>query len=81
MFINFADLPGHQNLFLDYLYEFENTERFYHINFRDTSKYPEIFESISSQEKYHLAELKSIIEKQYSAKNPSKLTQKKHRIT
>lgn len=76
MFINFADLSGHQNLFLDYLYEFENTERFYQINFRDTLKYPEIFENISSQEKYHLAELKSIIEKQYSAKSPSKLTQK-----
>ena len=24
MFINFSDIPGHQNLFLDYLYEFNN---------------------------------------------------------
>ena len=61
MFINFADLPAHQNLFLDYLYEFENTERFYHNNFRDTKKYKEIFETVTSRERYHLSELKNII--------------------
>ena len=26
MFINFSDIPKHQNLFLDYLYEFENVQ-------------------------------------------------------
>ena len=29
MFINFSDIPAHQSLFLDYLDEFENVERFY----------------------------------------------------
>lgn len=76
MFINYADLPSHQNLFLDYLYEFENTERFYKINFRDTGKYSEVFENIVSQERYHLAELKQIIFEQYSGKQLSKQTQR-----
>ncbi len=26
MYINFSDIPGHHNLFLDYLYEFENVK-------------------------------------------------------
>lgn len=76
MFINFADLPGHQNLFLDYLYEFENTERFYKINFRDTEKYAEVFEAVTSQERYHLTELKSIIKEAYSDKQLSKQTER-----
>lgn len=76
MFINFADLPGHQNLFLDYLYEFENTERFYKINFRDTQKYAEVFEAVSSQERYHLTELKNIIKSQYGSKQLSKQTER-----
>ena len=75
MFINFADLPAHQNLFLDYLYEFENTERFYKINFRDTDKYGEIFENVASRESYHLSELKNIIKEQYSGKQLSKQTE------
>lgn len=76
MFINFADLPSHQNLFLDYLYEFENTERFYNINFRDTDKYSDVFEIIASQERYHLSELKRIIKEQYGDKQLSKQTQR-----
>lgn len=76
MFINFADLPGHQNLFLDYLYEFENTERFYKINFRDTQKYAEVFEAVSSQGRYHLTELKNIIKSQYGSKQLSKQTER-----
>lgn len=75
MFINFADLPAHQNLFLDYLYEFENAERFYKINFRDTDKYAQIFESVSSHERYHLSELKNIIKAQYDGKQLSKQTE------
>lgn len=75
MFINFADLPAHQNLFLDYLYEFENTERFYNINFRDTDKYGEIFESVTSRERYHLSELRDVILHQYGEKELSEKTE------
>ena len=35
MFINFSDIPGNNNLFLDYLYEFENVHDFYKTNFSD----------------------------------------------
>ncbi len=76
MFVNFADLPGHQNLFLDYLYEFENAERFYKINFRDVEQYEKVFENVTSRETYHRPELKKIIENQYSGKHYSKLTER-----
>ena len=39
MFINFRDIPGHQNLFLDYLYEFENVKDFYENDYRDKEEY------------------------------------------
>ncbi len=39
MFINFSDIPNHQNLFLDYLHEFDNVSGFYKNNFRDKENY------------------------------------------
>ena len=39
MLINFSDIPGHQNLYLDYMYEFESVKEYYKYNFRDREKY------------------------------------------
>jgi hypothetical protein len=47
MFINFSDIPGHQNLFLDYLTEFNNLKSFYKYNFKDRQEYPRVFKSVS----------------------------------
>ena len=39
MQINFGDIPGQHNLFLDYLYEFENVKKFYKHDFRNKEEY------------------------------------------
>ena len=49
MFINFCDIPGHQNLFLDYLYEFDNVKDFYKYDFRDREQYKKIFKKFSAK--------------------------------
>lgn len=66
MFINFSDIPKHQNLFLDYLYEFENVQEYYKHNFREKESYPAIFKSIRESRKDKQFDLSSIIKNQYS---------------
>lgn len=66
MFINFSDIPKHQNLFLDYLYEFENVQRYYKHNFRNKENFPAIFKSIIESRKGKQFDLGSIIKNQYS---------------
>ncbi len=74
MFISFSDIPGHQNLFLDYLYEFENVKRFYPKDFRDSKNYFEHFAKLEKKEKPHLGLLKQIIHQQYINFNPGSKT-------
>ncbi len=75
MFINFSDISGHQNLFLDYLYEFDNVKKFYPKDFRDSKNYFEHFARLEKREKPHLPLLKQIITQQYSEFNPGSKTQ------
>lgn len=65
MFINFGDVPKNYNLFLDYLYEFENVAEFYKYNFRDKEKYPEIFKSILNKKSRSNLDLSELISIQY----------------
>ena len=67
MFINFSDIPNHQNLFLDYMYEFENVKDYYKYNFRNKEQYLSIFKSISESRKNKQLNLASILNNQYSA--------------
>ena len=67
MFINFSDIPNHQNLFLDYMYEFENVKDYYKYNFRNKEQYSSIFKSISESRKNKQLNLASILSNQYSA--------------
>lgn len=76
MYINFSDIPGHQNLFLDYLYEFENVAEFYENDFRNKENYLKIFKNISENKGQIPSEVSEIISRQYSNLNPSQLTQK-----
>jgi bacillithiol biosynthesis cysteine-adding enzyme BshC len=76
MFINFSDIPGHQNLFLDYLYEFDNVKSFYKYNFRDREEYPRLFNSISESQREFREELSNIIARQYAGKKTSIKTEK-----
>ena len=66
MFINFSDIPKNQNLFLDYMYEFENVKEYYKHNFRDKENYSNIFKSISESKKTKEFKLSPIIKEQYS---------------
>ncbi len=75
MYINFSDIPAHQNIFLDFLHEYENVSKFYGKNFRDVEKYPSLFKSLSEKERTHNALLPEIIKNQYQGQSISKLTQ------
>ena len=76
MLINFSDIPGHQNLFLDYLYEFENVAKYYKYNFRDREQYKRIFKSIVDSDNPNRKKLKPILEKQYADISKSDKTNK-----
>ena len=76
MYINFSDIPGHQNLFLDYLYEFENVADFYAYDFRNRDNYLKIFKNISEKRQHLSTDISQIIANQYSNLNKSETTEK-----
>ncbi|HVO74009.1 MAG TPA: bacillithiol biosynthesis cysteine-adding enzyme BshC [Ignavibacteriaceae bacterium] len=75
MFINFNDIPGHNKLFLDYLYKFDNVKDFYGFNFRNKEDFLQKFKIIADQFGLR-SELHNIITGQYKEKEPSQKTQK-----
>ena len=76
MYINFSDIPGHDNLFLDYLYEFENVKEFYKYNFREFDQYQRIFKKNCEAERINPATLNEIILAQYADQTTSNKTKK-----
>ena len=76
MYINFSDIPGHQNLFLDYLYEYENVAEFYANDFRNKENYLKIFKNVSENRQNLAPDVSSLLTRQYSQLNPCSLTQK-----
>lgn len=66
MQINFSDIPKNENLFLDYLYEFENVSEFYKYNFREKENYSEVFNSIIRSRSNKNFNLSEIVKHQYS---------------
>ncbi|MHB1688774.1 MAG: bacillithiol biosynthesis cysteine-adding enzyme BshC [Ignavibacteriaceae bacterium] len=76
MFLNFGDIPGSENLFLDYLYEFDNVKKFYRANFHNKDEYLTKFKNISEQKKEFRNDLPGIINEQYKELIPSVKTQK-----
>ncbi|MDQ7815650.1 MAG: bacillithiol biosynthesis cysteine-adding enzyme BshC [Melioribacteraceae bacterium] len=75
MYINFSDIPGHQNLFLDYLNEFNNVEKFYKRNFRDQESYEDLLRQLAIKDRPHRAALADAIRSQYDEVKTSKPTQ------
>lgn len=75
MHINFSNIPAHQNLFLDYIEEFDNVARFYGKNFRDIEQYLPHFQKLAGQDRPHRAVLSEIIQTQYLNQKISKATQ------
>ncbi len=76
MFTSFSDIPGHQNLFLDYLYEFDNAKQFYPHNFRDKTRYVPNFEEVLNSRIVNREALAAIIENQYNGFSASAKTTK-----
>lgn len=75
MQINYSDIPGNQNLFLDYIYEFENVSTFYPKNFRSNDDFAKTFDELMSYNRPHRKEISKIIKKQYSNYKISKQTE------
>lgn len=73
MFVNFSDIPESPNIFLDYLYEFENVAKFYPSNFRNESDIKEIFSKVRKTEKER-ENIVSILREQNPASIVSGLT-------
>ncbi|BDQ02155.1 bacillithiol biosynthesis cysteine-adding enzyme BshC [Ignavibacterium sp.] len=69
MFINFGDIPKNHNLFLDYLYEFENVAEFYKYNFRDKEKYSEVFRAVLKKKTNSNFNISDLISNQYETFN------------
>ncbi len=65
MNIKFSEIPNHQNLFLDYLYDFEKVKSFYFYDFRAKENYPDIFRRVSERKNENRSSIKEIIKKQY----------------
>jgi bacillithiol biosynthesis cysteine-adding enzyme BshC len=76
MFINFSNIPGHQNLFLDYLYNFKNVKRFYENGFRESKYYFEHFSKLSATENINQGQVAEIIKEQYAGLGLSEKTNK-----
>lgn len=74
MFINFGDIPANQNLFLDYLYEFDNVKDFYKYNFRNREDYLKIFKEVAESRKENRGQTTDIIINQYRNINHSQKT-------
>ncbi|MCP5063652.1 MAG: bacillithiol biosynthesis cysteine-adding enzyme BshC [Ignavibacteriae bacterium] len=74
MFINFSDVPGNSNLFLDYVYEFENVKQFYNLNFRNEESYSDVFNFITDRDNSLRKNISGIIENQYHLHAPSEKT-------
>jgi bacillithiol biosynthesis cysteine-adding enzyme BshC len=76
MFINFSDIPGNHNLFLDYLYEFDNVKSFYKTNFRDKEEYLKTFRKVSESHDHSREQLVVALNDQYKSFTPSAKTLK-----
>ncbi|MCK5456396.1 MAG: bacillithiol biosynthesis BshC, partial [Melioribacteraceae bacterium] len=75
MKINYSDIPGNQNLFLDYISEFENVSMFYPKDFRNNDDIEKTFEELKNYDRPHRREISEIIKKQYSNYKISKQTE------
>jgi len=75
MYISYSNIPAHQNLFLDYIEEFENVEKFYDKNFRDVDLCEPFFKRISEKVRPYNLKFCEILKSQYGDHKISKPTQ------
>lgn len=74
MFVNFRDIPNHQNLFLDYLYDFQKVRKFYTKNFRDNTSFVDTFTELKKRNPEQRNCITNILLEQYSGRTISGAT-------
>ncbi len=74
MFIKFDEIPGHLNLFLDYLYEFDSVKDYYKYNFRDPESFQQVFKDIPQKPHAPKEIISEVLKTQYADFNPSEKT-------
>lgn len=75
MFINYSDLPGFSNLFLDYIYEYNNVKSYFNWNFADKESYKSIMEKHKSANYLNREKIGDIISNQYENRPASSKTE------
>lgn len=76
MYISFSDIPGQPNLFLDYLYEFDNVKGYYSEGITDLDNLRNKFQDIIDNHAGHIDIIEDIIADQYYNSERSKITDK-----
>ncbi|MBK7103885.1 MAG: bacillithiol biosynthesis cysteine-adding enzyme BshC [Ignavibacteriae bacterium] len=71
MQVDFSQIPGMSELYIDYVNDFEKVKNFYEINFRDENFYEKIFNNIKNRNGNEIVE---IIKKQYNNFSASEKT-------
>ncbi|PKL87653.1 MAG: bacillithiol biosynthesis cysteine-adding enzyme BshC [Ignavibacteriae bacterium HGW-Ignavibacteriae-2] len=74
MFINYTELPGFRDLYIDYLYDFNKVEKFFKQNFRNQDLYENKFIELTESERLHRSLVPEIIREQYDGLKKTKLT-------
>jgi len=75
MRIEYSELPGFRNLFLDYINDFESVEKFFKKNFRNNDDYLKTFAELDDFSAPLRAKIVEIIKNQYDAYRISKQTE------
>ncbi len=71
MQVDFSQISGMSELFINYINNFENVKNYYEINFRDENSYERIFSNIKNRNRKEISE---IIKNQYTNFSPSEKT-------
>lgn len=74
MFIEFSNIMKNNQLFLDYIDNFQNVSSYYKNNFKDEKSYEAVFNKICQKDSSHRNEIVQIIKDQYKNFKPSDKT-------
>ncbi|MBU1100966.1 MAG: bacillithiol biosynthesis cysteine-adding enzyme BshC [Bacteroidetes bacterium] len=74
MYLSFSDIPGHQDLFLDYVYNFDKVSQYFSKNFRKVEEFDSHFKAVLNKYQLERSKLYGLISKQYFDVKCSDLT-------
>lgn len=74
MYLSFSNIPGHQDLFLDYLYDFKKVSNYFPKDFRNTEGFESHFKAVLEKYQLERSKLHGLISRQYIDINCSDIT-------